>query len=96
MLKLVPETQQDVSASNPLGSFMNFIYLFIYLYDVWGRAVDEKLKHKFISKTHSGARLKFEPLNFQAPPAAEITRWLLSFTNKGRSLFSQQQGKRQT
>lgn len=51
MLKLVPETQQDFSTSNPQASFMDFIYVFIYLYDFWCWDTDEKLKHKFISKT---------------------------------------------
>ena len=74
MFKLVPETQQDLSASNPQPDFMNFIYAFIYLCDVWCRAADEKLKRKFISRTQSRAGLKFELLNFEAPPATEKTR----------------------
>lgn len=88
MLKLVPETQQDFSTSNPQTSFMDFIYVFIYLYDFWCWDTDEKLRHKFISKTERRARLKFEPLNFQAPPATEITRSSLNSTNKGSSLSS--------
>lgn len=70
MFKLVPETQQDLSASNPQPDFMNFIYAFIYLCDVWCRAADEKLKRKFISRTQSRAGLKFEL--FSKTPAHQL------------------------
>ena len=98
MFKLVPETQQDLSASNPQPDFMNFIYAFIYLCDVWCWAADEKLKRKFISRTQSRAGLKFELLNFEAPPATEKTRSSaeLHKQRKSFSFLPQQQAKRQT
>lgn len=66
---------------------MNFIYVFIYLYDVWCRDMDKKLKYKFISRIYSEIRLKFEFLFFLIFFVIEIVRLLLSFVNKGSVFF---------
>lgn len=56
---------------------------------------DKKLKCKFISRTHSGARLKFEPLNFLMTPATE--KQMLTELHKPRKLslppYNRQKGR---